>query len=269
MEKLILVDNSEIMLVSGSTIVRAFVELETFEELENLANKLISPNNIQTLKIQYENSDFTYEGMTCDSTFKSVVITPSKITVELSFRKMTEMEMQEVAVQEAFSYLSDEQALSVKTIAPNWDDNVIGYEYKMDNPFDARRQYNDRLWKLNKPHKKQLDWYPGADPTLWTEIIVGHEGTIEDPIPVPDSVTTSGFEYEYGKYYSENDVIYLCQREGEEPGGKITLYYAPSNLINHYFVVAESTEESSDIETSVDDTEETTDSDETETITQE
>lgn len=269
MEKLVLVDNSEITLVPGSTIIRAFVELETFEELKDLTNKLISPNNIRTLKVQYENSDFIYGDMTCDSTFKSVIVTPSKITVELSFRKMSEMELQEVAVQEAFTYLTDEQATTVKSIAPKWDDDVIGYEYKIDNPFDARRQHNGRLWKLNKSHKKQLDWYPGADPTLWTEIVVGHEGTIEDPIPVPDSVTTSGFEYEYGKYYSENDVIYLCQREGEEPGGKITLYYAPSNLINQYFVVTESTEESPDIETPVDDTEETIDSDETETITQE
>ena len=243
MEKLILVDNTEINLVTGSTVVRAFSEVDTFEDLENLANSLIKANNIKTLKFQYENSDFVYENMTCDSTFKSVVVTPSKITVEMSFREMTEMEKQEESVQDAFSYLTDEQAVTVKNIAPKWDNDPIGYSYSMDNPFDKRRQHNNRLWKLNMNHNKQADWFPGAAPTLWTEIVVGHEGTLEDPIPVPDSVTTSGFEYEYGKYYLENSVTYLCQRTGEQPGNKITLYFAPSALIDHYFVIAPIAEE--------------------------
>jgi len=76
------------------------------------------------------------------------------------------------------------------------------------------------------------------------QIVEGHAGTLEDPIPVPESVTTSGFEYEYGKYYSENDVVYLCQRQGilnpEEMYGQVEkLYFAPSTLVGQYFVVAE------------------------------
>lgn len=64
------------------------------------------------------------------------------------------------------------------------------------------------------------------------------------PIPVPDSVTTSGYEYEYGKYYQEGETVYLCRRSGvENPeemyGQKITLYFAPSALIGKYFVLAE------------------------------
>ena len=90
----------------------------------------------------------------------------------------------------------------------------------------------------------EADWYPGADPTLWTEIVEGHAGTLEDPIPVPDSVTTSGFEYEYGKYYQEDDTVYLCKRGGvEDPesmyGQKEKLYFPPSALIGQYFVLAE------------------------------
>lgn len=63
---------------------------------------------------------------------------------------------------------------------------------------------------------------------------------MEDPIPVPDSVTTSGFTYVYGKYYEENGIAYICKRGGvENPeemyGQEETLYYAPSALIGQYF----------------------------------
>ena len=138
---------------------------------------------------------------------------------------------------------TDEQALAVKGLYKDWHDDPDGYSYDIDNPEDKRRNYNGGLWNLNKSHDKQASWYPGADPTLWTEIVEGHDGTYEDPIPVPDSVKTSGFEYEYGKYYLENGVIYLCQRGGvENPeemyGQKEKLYYPPSELLEQYFVIA-------------------------------
>ena len=131
--------------------------------------------------------------------------------------------------------LSDVEALQVKNLYNAWEKDVIGYAYSMDNPDDKRRTYDNRLWNLQKDHNKQEDWYPGADPTLWMEVIEGHEGTLEDPIPVPDSVTTSGFEYEYGKYYIENDIIYLAKREGKEDGEKEKLFFPPSSLIGQYF----------------------------------
>lgn len=138
---------------------------------------------------------------------------------------------------------TDEQALAVKGLYKDWNDDPDGYHYDVDNPEDKRRNYNGGLWNLNKSHDKQASWYPGADPTLWTQIVEGHDGTYEDPIPVPDSVKTSGFEYEYGKYYLENGVIYLCQRGGvENPeemyGQKEKLYFLPSELLEQYFVIA-------------------------------
>lgn len=138
---------------------------------------------------------------------------------------------------------TDEQALAVKGLYKNWNDDPDGYHYDVDNPEDKRRNYNGGLWNLNESHNKQASWYPGADPTLWTQIVEGHDGTYEDPIPVPDSVKTSGFEYEYGKYYLENGVIYLCQRGGvdnpeEMYGQKEKLYYPPSELLEQYFVIA-------------------------------
>lgn len=131
--------------------------------------------------------------------------------------------------------LSDVEALQVKNLYNAWEKDVIGYVYSMDNSDDKRRTYDNRLWNLQKDHNKQEDWYPGADPTLWMEVIEGHEGTLEDPIPVPDSVTTSGFEYEYGKYYAEGEQIYLAKRDGKHDGEKEKLFFAPSALVGSYF----------------------------------
>lgn len=70
----------------------------------------------------------------------------------------------------------------------------------------------------------------------------GNAGTLEDPIPVPDSVTTSGFTYVYGKYYIEGETIYLCKRAGvENPeemyGQEETLYYGPAAMVGQYFEI--------------------------------
>lgn len=140
----------------------------------------------------------------------------------------------DVAKTIAYSF-DDQQALSVKDIFDSWENDPEGYEYRMDNLKDKRRTFKGRLWNLKKAHKKQSDWFPGAEGTLWSEIVEGHKGTIEDPIPVPDSVTISGFEYEYGKYYIESEVIYLAKRQGKEDGEKEILYFFPSALIGSYF----------------------------------
>lgn len=46
----------------------------------------------------------------------------------------------------------------------------------------------------------------------------------------------------YGKYYVEDDAIYICKRGGvENPeeiyGQKVTLQYPPSQLVGQYFEV--------------------------------
>lgn len=56
---------------------------------------------------------------------------------------------------------------------------------------------------------------------------------------MPETVTTAGFEYERGKYYSEGGTVYLMDRQGMDVGDKITPYFAPSALIGQYFSVAE------------------------------
>ena len=121
--------------------------------------------------------------------------------------------------------LNDQLALKYSAMYPIWATGIaveVGQRY----------QYGDRLYKVGQAHTTQADWTPDATPALWTVIDVVHAGTIEDPIPA-----VAGMEYEYGKYYIEGDTIYICQRTGEAAGGKITLYYLPSQLVGQYFEV--------------------------------
>lgn len=130
--------------------------------------------------------------------------------------------------------LTDEQAVAVKDIYPAWDPNGVSYaaEYKV--------LHDSVLYKCISAHTSQADWAPGVAPSLWTAVETGeHAGTLEDPIPVPDTVTTAGMEYEKGKYYSEGDTVYLMDRQGMDEGDKVTLYFPPSALIGQYFSVAE------------------------------
>lgn len=71
---------------------------------------------------------------------------------------------------------------------------------------------------------------PNIVPAVFVAINKTNAGTIDDPIPA-----VRGMEYEYGKYYLDNEdgKIYICKR-GEETG-TIVLQYLPHELIGHYF----------------------------------
>ena len=138
---------------------------------------------------------------------------------------------------------TDAQAVEVKGLYADWEDDPDGYAYDVQNQKDKRRNFGGFLWNLNKNHQKQKDRFPGAEPTLWTQLVEGYEGSYSDPIPVPDSVNVSGFEYDYGKYYIENELVYLCKRGGvlnpeSMYGQKEKLYFKPSALIGQYFEIA-------------------------------
>ena len=123
------------------------------------------------------------------------------------------------------STFTDENAVKVIDLYPVWTVGIAVVK-------DSRYQYNGKLYKCVQAHTTQSDWTPDITSALWTVIDVEHAGTIEDPIPA-----VAGMEYEYGKYYSEDGTIYICQRTGEASGGKITLYYLPSQLVGQYFEV--------------------------------
>lgn len=65
----------------------------------------------------------------------------------------------------------------------------------------------------------------------------GKLGDINNPIEVVGNVSTEGFLYTYGLYYSYGGKKYKCERGGAPATtGSIKLYYTPDQLIGHYFV---------------------------------
>lgn len=130
--------------------------------------------------------------------------------------------------------LTDYESLKAKVLFPAWSPDSVQYAvgYKV--------LHEDILYKCISAHTSQADRAPGVDPSLWTAVETGeHAGTLEDPVPVPDTVTTAGMEYECGKYYSEGGTVYLMDRQGMDEGDKVTLYFPPSELIGQYFSAAE------------------------------
>ena len=145
-------------------------------------------------------------------------------------------EMQQAAITVAqiqAQKLTDEQAVQVRSIYPQWKD-VIGKE--VDPGFKFK--YGDYLYKVITEDKMTIEaqWVPGEGTgSIYTAINETNAGTLDDPIPVPDTVTTSGMEYEKGKYYSENGSIYLMNRQGMDDGDTVILYFPPSVLEGQYF----------------------------------
>lgn len=135
--------------------------------------------------------------------------------------------------------LPDTQALGAKVLYDTFDD-LVKAEYTAEKQGFKFQDGND-LYKTAQDNVKfQAQYRPGeGTESLYTHIDEAHAGSKEDPIPAK-----ANMEYEYGKYYSEDNVTYLCKRGGvENPeemyGQKVTLQYLPSVLIGQYFVIAE------------------------------
>lgn len=123
--------------------------------------------------------------------------------------------------------LSDKKALQYMDMYPHWQTDL-------SVKVDERYQYEGRLYKVAQAHTTQADWTPDITPALWTVISVEHAGTLEDPIPAVASM-----EYIKGKYYVEDGVIYLMNRQGMAEGESITLHYLPSQLVGQYFEIVQ------------------------------
>lgn len=188
-------------------------------------------------------SDTTYEGYTIVKAFNMTVGEDDKVVYRITLEKVPEdpfTDDQEFALKYAIDNMPDEDALEHKSLFANWED----IEDDVWIPEGERLNFDDKLWKCAKCHNKSFDYWPGKDPTLFEQLDKDeHEGTTDDPIPVPESVTTSGFTCIYGKYYSWQDKLYLCERGGvanpeELYGQEVKLNYSPDALVGHYFVTA-------------------------------
>lgn len=124
--------------------------------------------------------------------------------------------------------LDDKTAKEVRYLYDKWEpdkDYITG----------DRKRYDDNLYKCKQDHKSQAQFTPDLIPSLWDIIADEQQGTIDDPIIVPNII--SSMVYIKGKYYLEDSVLYLMNREGMADGEEISLTFKPSQLVGHYFKV--------------------------------
>lgn len=172
----------------------------------------------------------TYEGYTA---FYRTEIYTGKIYGVVMYKQETlpevQSEIQQAAVLVArmqAQSLDDAQALTVKVIYPQWSE-VIGQTVAMGYKF----LYGDILYKTIQDNLQiQEQWIPGeGTESLYVVINETNADTQEDPIPYAGNMAL-----ENGKYYSQDGVIYLCNRDTEIP-----VYQALKDLVNIYVTVVE------------------------------
>lgn len=172
----------------------------------------------------------TYEGYTA---FYRTEIYTGKIYGVVMYKQETlpevQSEIQQAAVLVArmqAQALDDTQALAVKAIYPQWSE-IIGQTVALGYKF----LYGDVLYKtLQDSLQIQEQYIPGeGTESLYAVIDETHAGTLEDPIPYNGNMAL-----ENGKYYSQDGVIYLCNRDTEIP-----VYQALKDLVNIYVTAAE------------------------------
>lgn len=185
---------------------------------------------------EYDNSEYSLAGDITDHRDGTVSIKMGKPTeaetavgavVALTGEVVTMARAAELRpmIEAAATSLPDSDAAKAVELFPAW-------AYPVSYIEGNRVSDGGKLYKCRQEHTSQEGWKPSATPALWVVIDVTHAGTQDDPIPA-----ARGMEYEYGKYYldGEDGKVYLCERTGEQAGGKITLQYLPHELVGNYF----------------------------------
>lgn len=116
---------------------------------------------------------------------------------------------------------TDEQAIASVDVFPSW---------KPNKPYSTgyRVQYNGTLYRVIQNHTSQTDWTPNLVPSLFEVVCISHTGTMGDPIPYEGNMAL-----ECGKYYIQEGVTYLCNRDSGNP-----VYHALAALVGLYVEVS-------------------------------
>lgn len=106
--------------------------------------------------------------------------------------------------------VDDSTALRMVDFYPEWAD-LIG---KTVDKAEYKFQHAGKLYKtIPSNHTFQADWVPGVGTeSLYTRIDETHDGSKYDPIPYSGNMAL-----ENGKYYIQDGVIYLCNRDTGNP----------------------------------------------------
>lgn len=140
-------------------------------------------------------------------------------TAEEKHRPLTEAEVSRMLISAQINTLSVDEATAyrMREFYPEWKSGMtltVGYKL----------QYGGKLYRVIQAHTSQDDWTPDAVASLFERIDETHDGTKYDPIPYEGNMAL-----ENGKYYVQNGVTYLCNRDTGNP-----VYHALSELVGLY-----------------------------------
>lgn len=137
-------------------------------------------------------------------------------------RPLTAEEVTTLLIKQQINTLSVDDATSVRMTAfyPEWaKDTTYSVGYKV--------QYLGKLYKVVQAHTSQETWTPDITASLYERIDEVHDGTKYDPIPYEGNMALVS-----GKYYIEDNVTYLCNRDTGNP-----VYNKLSELVGIYVEV--------------------------------
>lgn len=103
--------------------------------------------------------------------------------------------------------IADNDALDTIDLFDEWD-GLIGQTVKAGRIVRTV----EGLWRVRQEHTVQAHYPPSIHTaSLYERIVKDHEGTQDDPIPYKPPM-----EIFNGKYYTQNEVLYLCTRDSEQ-----------------------------------------------------
>ena len=143
---------------------------------------------------------------------------------EAKHRPISENEVLSMLITVQINTLSvdDDTAVRMTAFYPEWaKDTAYTIGYKV--------QYLGKLYKVVQAHTSQETWTPDITASLYERIDEAHDGTKYDPVPYEGNMTLYN-----GKYYSQDGVTYLCNRDTGNP-----VYNKLSELVGIYVEVVE------------------------------
>ncbi len=144
-----------------------------------------------------------------------------KWTVKRDMRPLSQATISKMLIEQQINAMpvDDNTALRMKSFYPEWKDGEeYGEGYKV--------QRGGKLWRVRQSHTAQITWEPENAASLWEQVNETHDGTIDDAIPYDGNMALVN-----GLYYTQNDVVYLCNRDTVNP-----VYNALSELVGLYVV---------------------------------